>query len=356
MHDASKSELKEPETMSGNSDVGVSNLVLTQLRAEVKDLRNKLAALETYVKNTSFHGRLRRLIAKLLMIKLHALAQYRPRELYIPKKYRRPIPLQNPPLISIVTPSYNQGRFLEQTIRSILDQDYPRLEYAIQDGGSKDETLAVLDRYRDRLAHAESRKDNGQANAINLGFAHTTRGEIMAYLNSDDLLLPGSLNYVAAYFAANPDVDVVYGHRVIINPEGKEVGRWVLPNHSDRMLVWADYVPQETLFWRRSIWDKAGGKIDESFQFALDWDLLLRFREAGAKFVRLPRFLGAFRVHETQKTSADLAATGVPEMAKLRMRLHGRETDMQDVRKNMQSYMLHHGWHNFLYRIGLSGA
>ena len=82
------------------------------------------------------------------------------------------------------------------------------------------------------------------------------------------------------------------------------------PPHSDKMLIWADYVPQETLFWRRRIWDKAGGKIDEAFQFALDWDMLLRFREAGAKFVRLPRFLGAFRVHACQKTSADIADTG----------------------------------------------
>ena len=82
-----------------------------------------------------------------------------------------------------------------------------------------------MEKYRHRLVHAESRKDNGQAHAINLGFAHAARGEIMAYLNSDDLLLPGCLNYVAAYFAAHPEVDVVYGHRVIIDPDGKDVGR-----------------------------------------------------------------------------------------------------------------------------------
>jgi glycosyltransferase involved in cell wall biosynthesis len=345
---------KEPETTSGNADGGLSNLVLAQLRAEVKELRNKLSALEIHIKNTSVRGRLRRLSAKIFLMRLHKLEQYRPQEVFIPKKYLQPIPLENPPLISIVTPSYNQGRFLEQTIRSILDQDYPRLEYAVQDGGSKDETLAVLDRYRDRLVHAESRKDNGQGNAINFGFQHASRGEIMAYLNSDDYLLPGSLNYVAAFFARHPDVDVVYGHRLIIDARGKEIGRWVMPNHSDRMLIWADYVPQETMFWRRSIWDKAGGKIDESFQFALDWDLLLRFRSAGAKFVRLPRFLGAFRVHDTQKTSADLAATGVPEMAKLRLREHGREPDFQEIRRNMNGYMLRHAWHNFLYQTGLS--
>jgi glycosyltransferase involved in cell wall biosynthesis len=331
-----------------------ANLVLAQLRAEVNDLRKQLAALETYLRNTTIRGRLRRLAGKLLGARLHSLHHYKPRELSVPAKYHRPLPLANPPTISVVTPSFNQGRFLDETIRSVLDQNYPKLEYVVQDGGSKDESVAVLEKYRARLKHADSRKDNGQAHAINLGFAHATGGEIMAYLNSDDLLLPGSLNYVAAYFAEHPEVDVVYGHRVIIDPESKEVGRWILPGHSDSMLIWADYVPQETMFWRRRIWEKAGGYIDESFQFALDWDLLLRFRAAGAKFVRLPRFLGAFRVHATQKTSAELVTNGAPEMAKLRFRLHGRDTNLEDIRKNMRGYMLRHAWHNFLYRVGLS--
>ena len=132
------------------------------------------------------------------------------------------------------------------------------------------------------------------AQAINRGFAHST-GDIMAYLNADDLLLPGSLNFVAAYFEAHPDIDVVYGHRVLIDADGAEIGRWVLPPHEDEVLSWADFVPQETLFWRRDMGERAGGAMDESFRFALDWDLLLRFRDAGARFVRLPRFLGAFR-------------------------------------------------------------
>jgi carbamoyltransferase len=336
-----------------NAGAGASNLVLAQLRADVKELRNQLAALEKYIRNTSVRGRFRRLAACILGARLHSLVHYKPRALYVPARYRVPKPLANPPVISIATPSFNQGRYLEQTIRSVLDQNYPALEYAVQDGGSKDESATVMEKYRDRLTHVESRKDNGQGHAINLGFAHATRGEIMAYLNSDDLLMPGSLNYVAAYFAKNPDVDVVYGHRVIIDPDGKEVGRWIVPAHSDRMLIWADYVPQETMFWRRRIWEKAGGKIDEAFQFALDWDLLLRFREAGAKIVRLPRFLGAFRVHECQKTTADLAATGTPEMARLRARVHGCPTDLDDVRRNMAGYMLRHAGLNWLYRLGL---
>jgi glycosyltransferase involved in cell wall biosynthesis len=336
-----------------NSPAGAPNLILTQLRADVKELRGQLLALEKYVRNTSLTGRIRRIVAFVLGARLHELQHHRPRPLRIPDRYHAPLPLEKPPVISICTPSFNQGRFLEATITSVLNQNYPALEYAVQDGGSKDESVAVMDKYRDRLVHIESCKDRGQGHAINLGFAHATRGEIMAYLNSDDLLLPGSLNYVAAYFAANPDVDVVYGHRVVIDQDGKEVGRWILPAHSDEMLVWADYVPQETLFWRRRIWDKAGGRIDDAFQFALDWDLLLRFREAGAKFVRLPRFLGAFRVHSCQKTSADIADTGTPEMNRLRSRIHGCSTVLRDVRKHMSGYMLRHAGLNWLYRLGL---
>lgn len=335
---------------------GVSPLVLKQLKSEIKDLRNQIAGIQKQLKDLSIKGRTRRLAAWALFMRLHLFDQYSPREMRVPDHYRKPIPLADPPVISIVTPSFNQGHFLEATLRSVLEQDYPRLEYAVQDGGSTDDTVDVIERYRSRLLHAESRRDKGQGNAINLGFDHARGGEIMAYLNSDDLLLPGSLNYVAAYFDANPDVDVIYGHRIVIDEQGREIGRWVLPGHSDRMLIWADYVPQETLFWRRRIWDKAGGRIDESFQFALDWDLLLRFRAAGARFVRLPRFLGAFRVHGAQKTVADMSTSGTLEMARLRRELHGREIDLRDIRRHMNGYMLRHGWLNFLYRLGLTSA
>jgi glycosyltransferase involved in cell wall biosynthesis len=328
---------------------------IAELRSEVKALRKQFASIETFFRNTTFVGRVRRLVGTLLGARLHTLYHYNPRKMVLHPKYSKPIPLAEPaPLISIVTPSFNQGPFLEETIRSVLDQKYPRLEYVVQDGGSKDDSVRVIEKYRKRLTHAESRRDRGQGNAINLGFAHATQGEIMAYLNSDDLLLPGSLHYVASYFQKNPDVDVVYGHRIVINEGGREIARWVLPGHSDKMLLWADYVPQETMFWRRRIWDRSGGKIDESFKFALDWDLILRFRAAGAKFVRLPRFLGAFRVHTQSKTSADLASTGEPEMERLRERCHGYITTRDEIRKHMRGYMLRHVWHNLLYRLGVA--
>jgi len=161
----------------------------------------------------------------------------------------------------------------------------------------------------------------------------------MAWLNSDDLLLPGSLATVARYFVEHPEVDAIYGHRIIIDEDGDEVGRWVLPPHEDEVLRWADYVPQETLFWRRSLWERAGGRIDDGLRFAIDWDLLLRFLEAGATIVRLPRFLGCFRVHDDSKTVSGLYEQGEAEMALLRERVHGRRVDHEEIWRHVCSYV-----------------
>src|SRR5688572_12140661 len=135
--------------------------------------------------------------------RLTAYPHYPAHQLYVPQRYTRLPKLAQPPAIAIVTPSFRQGHFLERTMKSVLDQEYPRLEYAVQDGGSEDETVSVLGRYEGRLRHWASHADRGQAHAINLGFQHV-QGEIMAYLNSDDLLLPGALHYAADYFQRHP--------------------------------------------------------------------------------------------------------------------------------------------------------
>ena len=245
------------------------------------------------------------------------------------------------PRISIVTPSFKQGRLIERTIRSILDQNYPALEYFVQDGGSTDETVDVLNRYENQIAGWESRPDGGQSAAINLGFKRTS-GEIMAWLNSDDLLMPGALHFVAEYFHRHPNVDVLYGDRLLIDENDALIGRWVLPGHDAAVLPWADYVPQETLFWRRGLWERVGGQIDESFKFAMDWDLLLRFRSAGAKFAHLPHYLGAFRIHAQQKTSAAIADIGFAEMKRLRLREFGREVTDSEIRRAIAPFMARH--------------
>ena len=176
----------------------------------------------------------------------------------------------------------------------------------------------------------------------------------MAYLNSDDILLPGVLHYVAHYFAKHPEVDVVYGHRVLVDEYDQEVGRWVMPPHDDDVLSWADYIPQETMFWRREIWDKAGGFIDKEFKFAMDWDLVLRFRDAGAKIVRLPRFLGAFRIHPHQKTSSKIQEQGSEEMARLRKRCIGRTVSAAEISHHIKKYILRHVIYQKLYHAAFS--
>ena len=226
-------------------------------------------------------------IRRLFTIRLGNLNQYSPSPLRDIPVYKSSTAQANLPTISIVTPSFRQGHFIERTLLSVLNQNYPKLEYYVQDGGSTDNTIAILKSYEDKLSGWVSKKDSGQSQAINHGFANT-KGEIMAWLNSDDLLLPGALAVVADYFNLHPDVDVVYGNRLLIDENDMEIGRWIMPGHDSDILSWVDYVPQETLFWRRSIWDKAGGQIDESFRFAMDWDLLVRLRDAGAKFAHIP--------------------------------------------------------------------
>lgn len=289
-------------------------------------------------------------LARLFAPRLGNLNQYAPRLPVVPTQPITINQLINTPKISIVTPSFRQGGYIERTIKSVLDQKYPNLEYFVQDGGSQDDTVAVLKRYEGALSGWVSEKDSGQSQAINLGFAHTS-GDIMAWLNSDDLLLPGALAVVIDYFNKHPEVDVIYGNRLLINENDLEIGRWILPGHDENVLSWADYIPQETMFWRRSIWNKVGGQIDESFRFAMDWDLLVRFREAGAKFAHIPVFLGAFRIHEQQKTSAAISEIGYQEMNRIRERLLGRVPARKEIRKHVALFMLKHVVVDITYRI-----
>ncbi len=218
------------------------------------------------------------------------------------------------PVISIVTPSFNQGSFVQRTVKSVFDQRYPRLEYIFMDGGSSDETLEQVSMWRDRFAHFSSGPDGGQSSAIADGFELAT-GEIMAYLNSDDVLLPGTLNFVADYFGRHPEVDFIYGHRCIIDENHQVTGHWILPDHSDFLMRRWDLIPQESCFWRRSLFERHGN-IDRSFDFAMDYDLFARYMETG-RFERVNRFLAAFRVHRNAKTSTQMQTTGTREIARV---------------------------------------
>jgi glycosyltransferase involved in cell wall biosynthesis len=281
--------------------------------------------------------------------KLGRLRQHPPGPLVVPRGYARVRPPSPAPSITLVTPSFQQGRFLGRTLRSVLDQRYPRLEYVVQDGGSDDGSVDVLRAQEDSLSRWESAADEGQADAINRGFAGTN-GEIMAWLNSDDVLLPGALAYVARYLAAHPDVDAVYGNRLLIDEEGRKCGSWVLPPHDEEVLRLIDFVPQETLFWRRDLWERAGGRIDERLRYAIDWDLLLRFSEQGARIVRLPRFLAGFRVHDEQKTTTE-QDVGLEEGERLRERALGRQMPHEEAMRLVQPYLRRHVPRHLVHRL-----
>lgn len=317
-------------------------------------LRNSIKARYKSVhERYNYKNSIRRNLIKLKYfgIKLGHLRQHSPKSMLLPSGYRLEPPYDGNLKISIVTPSFEQCDYIEHTIKSILDQRYKNLEYFIQDGGSTDGTKRILNKYSNMLSSVESKKDQGQANALNLGFSKSS-GEIMAWLNSDDLLLPGSLNYVANFFENNPDVDVVYGDRILINESDKEIGKWVLPRkHDEVVLSWADYIPQETVFWRRRIWEKAGGYIDESFHFAMDWDLLLRFQKVGAKIIHVSRFLGAFRIHTVQKSIAQMPTLGASELARIRIQEHGRLPSEEEIDAVVYPFLKKHRLTHYLQKI-----
>lgn len=353
-HSSHVQQLESKEVVIQEKEVAIQNLHrnLSNLDEHMAQQLKTLRAYRMAYGGLSPLGPVARVIRRIYSVmrpRLGWLSQYAARPLSFHAIHHQHA-LQMYPRISIATPSYQQGAYIERTIRSVLDQGYPKLQYFVQDGGSKDSTVEVLKQYADKLSGWTSEKDSGQSQAINLGFAHTD-GEIMAWLNSDDLLLPGALHTVADYFNRYPDVDVVYGNRLLVDEKDMEIGRWILPGHDSDVLSWADYVPQETLFWRRRIWEKVGGKVDESFRFAMDWDLLVRFRDAGARFGHIPQFLGAFRIHEHQKTSVSINEVGHQEMNRIRERILGRVPDRKEVRKVLLPYLVKHIVVDMVYRV-----
>jgi glycosyltransferase involved in cell wall biosynthesis len=206
------------------------------------------------------------------------------------------------PLVSIVTPSFNQARFLEATIQSVLSQNYPRLEYIIVDGGSTDGSLEIIRKYSDRLSWWTSEKDKGQTDALNKGFAHAT-GNILAWLNSDDTYQPGAVASAVEFMRENLQLGLVYGDSNYINEAGEVIGKFPAAqtdlNHLRQGYV---HIPQQASFFRGDLW-RSVGPLDPSFFFAMDYDLWVRLA-AISQVKYVSQTWANFRLHRAGKTIA----------------------------------------------------
>ena len=210
-------------------------------------------------------------------------------------------------LVSIITPSYNQAPYLEQTIRSVLEQDYPHIEYIVVDGGSTDNSAEIIQKYADRLAYWISERDSGQAEAINKGFARAN-GEIVAWLNSDDYYMLNTVSFAVRCFEQNPDVVMAYGDMLAVDGEGQPINVLKYNQLSLEDLLCFQIVGQPSVFFRRSALEKTG-RLEPSFHFMLDHHLWIRLAEQG-RILHVPQVWSAARYHPAAKNRAKAAEFG----------------------------------------------
>jgi len=236
------------------------------------------------------------------------------------------------PRVSIVTPSYNQGQFLEETIRSVLLQGYPDLEYIVVDDCSSDGSWDIIKKYSGHLSAVLHERNQGQSAAINNGFRRSS-GAIIAWLNSDDLLMPNAVYLAACYLADNTDVGMVTGDREIIDAESRRIGERQWQKFAPWQFKYCSGIAQEASFWRRNIFFKCG-QLDETLHFGMDLDLWIRISRI-SKIHHLPVKLGVYRAHGTSNSmlvnragrATDIRIKKMAgEAALVRQRYYGRDT------------------------------
>lgn len=204
----------------------------------------------------------------------------------------------NYPRLSIITPSYNQGEFLEATIKSVLDQGYPNLEYIIIDGGSTDNSVEIIKKYEQHLAYWVSEKDKGQTDAINKGLEKST-GDILGWINSDDVYVRGTFRKIIKAFQSHPEHIVVHGDRLLLDRSGNVAGWSSLPPFDPYRHGFT--VCSETAFWRREAMASIG-LLNDELQFAMDVDFFCRLYKKG-KLLKINQYLGCFRCYDDNKSS-----------------------------------------------------
>lgn len=223
------------------------------------------------------------------------------------------------PRITVVTPSFNQAEFLDRTIRSVLDQGYPNLEYIVIDGGSTDGSVEVIRKYADRLAHWVSEPDRGQVDAINKGLQRAT-GEWLCWQNSDDIFFAGAFDDLARAAAEHPEAGLIIGNMMLVDAAGRPLRdlRYIAPDH-DAMLAEGMLLANQAAFWRRDVQDRVG-LLDENYHCSFDYDWFLRLT-AACRGAHVNRTWGGLRLHGATKTS-NLAASFTEENRRI---LAGRE-------------------------------
>lgn len=210
-------------------------------------------------------------------------------------------------LVSIITPSFNQARYLEQTIRSVLGQEYPRIEYIVVDGASTDGSAEIIKKYADKLAWWVSEKDSGQADAINKGMSRA-KGEIVAWLNSDDYYLPGAVSSAVRVFEEHPDVALIYGNMLAVDEKGNPFNSLRYRQLSLQDLLCFQIIGQPAVFFRRFVLEKAG-MLDSTFHFLLDHQLWIRIAQHG-KILHVDQTWAAACYHAEAKNRAKAAEFG----------------------------------------------
>ncbi len=222
------------------------------------------------------------------------------------------------PKITLVTPSYNQGVFIEETIESVISQNYPNLEYIVVDGGSTDKSVDIIKKYSSHIDYWESKPDSGQTDALLKGFNRAT-GDIFCWLNSDDILEPGTLFEVAEFFFENPEAELVYGNATWIDKDSKVLRS--KKEHDFNQFVFLydhNYIPQPSTFWRKSLYEKVGG-LNPDISVAMDTDFWIRCLQH-TNFYHVNKQWSRMRFHEDAKTHPskmrNLARTQVKEMRK----------------------------------------
>ncbi len=208
------------------------------------------------------------------------------------------------PIISIVTPSYNEGQFIEKTIQSVINQNYPNIEYIIIDGGSEDDSPNIINRYKEKLSYLCFEPDSGQTHAINKGFRKVS-GEIVTWLNSDDFYLPGTFEKVASFFLENPEIDCVYGDMEIVDEETNLLCvKRCIPYDYKICLYTGCLIPQPASFFKKSVFERIGF-LDEKQRYFMDYEFFTRMGYNQLNFGTIRHSLSAFRLHQLSKTVAN---------------------------------------------------